>query len=122
VHQRLRWTATASLGLPAGACAGERGVEGPTCEALGCCWAPDPLPKQDWQPDVYLPECFHPNTGASTYTLGEAGAGVIQTTGARGVQLLLPRVASPAACGAGKPAPVCQEAGNPAVPAMGRVN
>ncbi|KAL4855918.1 Alpha-glucosidase [Chlorella vulgaris] len=59
---------------------GSRGVQQATCEALGCCWAPDALPKEDWQPDVYMPRCFQPNTAPSTYNLvslagGSTGAG-----------------------------------------------
>jgi hypothetical protein len=67
--------------------AGPRGVDGPSCETLGCCWAINALPKEDWQSDVYLPQCFYPNRGQSTYNLVDRGQGTIQQTGGAGVLL-----------------------------------
>lgn len=56
-------------------------MTGPTCVSLDCCWAPDPLPTEAWQPDVYMPRCFYPNNAVSAYNLVDAGAGTIQQTG-----------------------------------------
>ncbi|EFN51090.1 hypothetical protein CHLNCDRAFT_141480 [Chlorella variabilis] len=49
-----------------------------TCEEQDCCWTVQPLDTEPWQPDVFLPSCFYPNTGASEYALQEPSVGLAE--------------------------------------------
>ena len=58
--------------------AGSIAVSQRTCEEQDCCWTVQPLDTEPWQPDVFLPSCFYPNTGASEYALQEPSVGLAE--------------------------------------------
>lgn len=54
--------------------AGTDAVTPASCAELGCCWSPEPLALEPWQPGVYLPSCFETNGGPSAYRVLDANS------------------------------------------------
>jgi len=68
-HSKLRLHLPQALGILVLATTGTTATGEASCAEMGCCWAADPLVYEAWQPDVYQPSCYYPNTGASSYNL-----------------------------------------------------